>query len=500
VRTPLGVATLDGAGRLRVQDGGLSWSVTYGSVEFDVPDAGGKTVKAGESFDVKYSVEFEQPPTPPVAEKPAAVDLVVEFGALQLKRPGDKKFQSAKGAQALEPGSSFQVPPGSSARLDVGALKAQLSGGTSGVAEGLRTEGGLPVLKLTKVVGPVTLHFTQRAVAELGELKLEGAAGSTVNVTPAGKKQQRVDVRAGEVQVLVDGKPVTVRAGESLLVDGGKAQQVPGPKPAVVVPLQPRLRIHGDLKELGLTLPEESNRLVVAKDAAFQQALVQGTVGKQAVVPVPSKAPLFFKLVDAQGQATRQGRIDFPTDTASARDTQTRTDTVSETGQKATVFYQSKVPALTFAFTEQPGAKSWRFRLYRADATDQAPLVDRKSPEAKLVLEPGVLQEGEFLWSATSLDANGLEQAGARMNKLSVVYDNARTSLLIERPLPGERAGADTKASGVAPRASQLFVNGKLVKPDDAGRFSVTVGAVDVVVFRLVSGETESWWLRRLRR
>ena len=104
----------------------------------------------------------------------------------------------------------------------------------------------------------------------------------------------------------------------------------------------------------------------------------------------------------------------------------------------------------------------------------------------------------EFLWSATALDGSGNEKAGTRMNKLSVVYDNARTSLLIERPLNGERVGGE--ARGVAPRAAQLFINGKLVKPDDAGRFAVKLGQADTAVFRVVVGDSESYWIRRLKR
>jgi hypothetical protein len=44
------------------------------------------------------------------------------------------------------------------------------------------------------------------------------------------------------------------------------------------------------------------------------------------------------------------------------------------------------------------------------------------------------------------------------------------------------------------------FINGKLVRPDDSGRFSVKLGAVDQVNFRVVTGDTEAWWLRKLKR
>ncbi|MBL8940428.1 MAG: hypothetical protein JNM69_38130 [Archangium sp.] len=499
VRTPFGVARLsDGAtGRLRFVDGGVSGDVTFGTIEFEVPDAGVRTAKAGESFGVSFgSLEFEQPPVAPAPPQVDPVSLVVEFGKPQLKRPGDKRFSAAKAKQALEPGTAFQVPAGAAARVEAPGVKAIIGAGASGVAEGTRTENGQSVLALSKVVGPMTLHFSKAGAASLGDVEVTSAGPASVAVTQVGKKK-RVDVRAGDVTVLVNGKPTTVKAGDSVLVDAGAAVPAPSPKPGLVVSPLPRIRVYADgVKDLAIALPDDTNRVQVAKDPGFEATVVQGAVGKQVVVPLVSRAPLYFRVLDEKGEATRSGRVDFLTDTASARDTATRTDTVAETGQKATVFYQSKVPALTFVFREAPEAKAYRFQLYR----DTTVVVDRKVAETRLVLEPGVLEEGEFQWSALPLDANGAGLGSKPMNKLSVVYDNARTSLLIERPLNQERATPETKATGAAPKNAQLFINGRAVKLDEGGRFSVKVGAVDTVLFRMVLGESDSYWLRRLKR
>lgn len=501
VRTPFGVARLsDGAtGRLRFVDGGVSGDVTFGTIEFEVPDAGLRTAKAGESFGVTFgSLEFEQPPSQPPPPQLAPVSLVVEFGKPQLKRPGDKRFTAAKAKQPLEPGTAFQVPAGASARLETAGVEAVIGAGASGVAEGLRTESGQSVLALSKVIGPMTLHFAGAGSAELGDVSVSSAGQASVAITQAGKKK-RVDVRAGEVTVLVNGKPTTVKAGDAVLVDGGSAVAAPAPKAGLVVNALPRTKVFADgVKDLAIALPDDSNRVQVAKDPAFETTLVQGAVGKQVVVPLSGRAPLYFRVLDEKGEATKSGRVEFLADTASVRDTATRTDTVSESGQKASVYFQSKVPALTFVFRELPEAKAYRFQLYRDGVT--TPLVDRKTTEPRLVLEQGVLSEGEFQWSAIPLDANGIGLGSKPLNKLSVQYDNARTTLLIERPLNLERATAETRAIGAAPIKAQLFINGRPVKLDENGRFSVKVGAVDVVLFRMVQGEVDSYWLRRLRR
>ncbi len=501
VRTPFGVARLsDGAtGRLRFVDGGVSGDVTFGTIEFEVPDAGLRTAKAGESFGVTFgSLEFEQPPVEPPAPQVDPVSLVVEFGKPQVKRPGEKRFSAAKAKQALEPGTAFQLPAGASARIETAEVSAVIGAGASGVAEGMRTERGQSVLALSKVVGPMTLHFAQAGTAELGDVKVTSAGQSSVAVTQVGKKK-RVDVRAGEVTLLVNGKPTTVKAGDAVLVDASTAVAAPVPRPGLVVNALPRTHVHADgMKDLAIALPDDSNRVQVAKDPGFQSPVVQGAVGKQVVVPLTTRAPLYFRVLDDKGEATKSGRVDFLADTASARDTTTRTDTVSESGQKANVFFQSKVPALTFVFRELPEAKAYRFQLYRQGVA--APLVDRKVTEPRLVLEPGVLVEGEFQWSALPLDANGIVLGSKPLNKLSVEYINARTSLLIERPLNQERATAETMAIGAAPKNAQLFINGRPVKLDERGRFSVKVGAVDTVLFRMVQGDVDSYWLRRLKR
>ncbi|MDP3504873.1 MAG: hypothetical protein Q8S33_31340 [Myxococcales bacterium] len=503
VRTPYGVARLSGGatGTLRFVDGGVTGSVTFGTFEFDVPDAGTRSASAGESFGVTFGeFEFDTPPVVPPAPAVEGVTLNVEAGKPQLKRPGDKRYSPAKAKESLPAGTAFQLPPGAAARLSGRNVDAVLAAGSSGVAEGERTEAGQRVLALSKSLGPLTLQFSGRgpAVVELGELKVGGGSESSVAVTQVGKKK-RVEVRAGEVAVTVNGVATTLKAGDAVLVDAGGAAVAPPTRPGLVVNALTRVRVAADVKELGLQLPADTNRVQVARDPDFAAPFITGTVGKQVVVPLSSKAPMFFRVIDAQGQPMKQGRIDFTPDTASARDTATRTDTVAETGLRATVFYQSKVPALTFQFAAQPDTKAWNFILVSAGAL-QAPIVERKTSESKLVLDPGVLKEGEYFWSATPLDANGAPKAGVRMNKLSVVYDNARTSLLIDRPLAGERASPSTTASGVAPRSVQLFINGKLVRPDDSGRFSVKVGAVDQVIFRVVTGETEAWWLRKLKR
>jgi hypothetical protein len=87
------------------------------------------------------------------------------------------------------------------------------------------------------------------------------------------------------------------------------------------------------------------------------------------------------------------------------------------------------------------------------------------------------------------------------MNKLELVYDNERRGLALNRPRPGERVGREgVPVEGVVPRGSRLFLNGQAVKLDAKGRFSQRLPPTEALVFRLVSGQDEAYWVRTLRK
>jgi hypothetical protein len=87
------------------------------------------------------------------------------------------------------------------------------------------------------------------------------------------------------------------------------------------------------------------------------------------------------------------------------------------------------------------------------------------------------------------------------MNKLTIAYDNALTTLAIASPRPGARVeGDEVKVSGVAPLGSRLYVNGRPAPIDDKGRFDMRIQPSPSVVFRLVGRNGgESFWVRKLR-
>lgn len=502
LKTPFGRAVLkDGtAARVRVTGTGLSAEVSIGEIQLDDVDGGVRQAKAGQRLEVGVgAIELEEPPPP---EKPAVVTLKVEAGKPQVKAKGAARFTSTAKDTELEAGAAFKVPKGARARLEGSGFVIEVQPGGSGQIESIQQLGGLSAVGLSQAQGglTVTLDGSTGAKVTLDGVDVSGDQQTTATVTPAGK-QKRIEVRAGELTVTRDGVTRTVKAGDTLVVGNGPLDEPQALKPALTVPINRRVRVSADrLGLVGLGLPDdEAHRVQVATDADFHALVVQGVAQKQVVVPAPTRGELFWRTLDDGGQPQAQGRARFGPDTASQREAQAKTDTVAETGLKATIYFQRVVPTLTFTFAASEGAAAYQLRVYRAGEL-KAPLFEKKVTEPRATVESGRLAEGSYLWSASPLDAAGNETGGGRMNKLDVVYDNSLTTLHIASPKNGDKAGASVVAAGIAPLESTLAINGRPTKLDAQGRFKVPVPKDDVVVFHLKSGGSDSFWVRRLRR
>jgi hypothetical protein len=489
LQTPLGQATLSEgtAGTVKLRKASFFASVSEGTIELVEVDGGIKKAERGVTLSLSEgNVEAVQP----VVAQPGPARLVAQAGRVLIKKPGEKNFKPHAGDEPLAPGTAILVPAGARGRLEVDHVAVQLPAGTTGVFVGAQVNG-LGSTLTTTLNGPMQVTFSGGGTGALDAagLRISAAEAASVGVNAKGKKRS-VEVRLGRAQVSQGDSTKTIGPGESVLVDSNGVAEGPAARPALTVGASRVVRVFGDAPSIGLAVGAGKE---VAIGPTPESVTFKGQAG--AVVPLPAlpKGAWYWKTADDSG------RVEFAPDTASQRDGTAHSDTVAETGQKASIFFQSKVPALTFTFLPVEGALKYRFRLYSAGDLKTA-LVDRSLKETKVVVEPGVLGEGDFLWSATPLDGAGTEKVGGRMNKLAVVYDNARTSLFIEKPQNGERIVGALVAAGVAPLRSSLFINGKAVKPDERGRFSVNLGAVEEAVFRVNTDNSESYWVRRVRR
>ncbi len=483
---------------LALGDDGLSVDVSVGAITQLGDDGGTRNVGAGQKLEFGVgAIEVVDPGTAP---KELELQLVSE-GRVLVKKKGDAKFTPAKkGAQVLPAGSALQVAQGGKAKLVLEGLTLKVPGGVNASVEGTVAgdDGNEATVALT---GPAQLALDGKAKAGLRlsgkvpfKVRDRGEAAATVN-------KSRVEVQLGEVEVESNGKKAVVKAGEVANVTGSGIEVAQRPRPLITLPIAKKVRVYAKrgLGEIALELPEQPSRVQVANDAQFTDVVVAGPAKDQVVVPAPGSGELHWRALDDKGEPTAIGRARFLPDVGSTKEEASRGDVVAETGLKAMVYFQSAVPTLTFTFPVVEGAKGYRLRVYRSKDLS-TPIVDKKTTETKATVDPGVLSEGSYRWSATALDDAGNEKVGGRMNQMDIIFDNSLTSLQLASPRDGDRADG-AKASGVAPLGSKLFVNGKPVATDGSGRFNAPLPKSELVVFRLVTQDgSESYWFRRLKK
>jgi hypothetical protein len=514
VLTPFGITRVP-AGRseatIHVTDEGVRIDVievSLGKIAFVDRSGTSVTAGTGEAIEVKLGrVELVHATPPPEPER-LEVLLSSESGPLLVRAPGERRFTPRRAAPAPA-GTGYRLGTAQArARLLAPGLRVRLGGGATGqVGDAARSaEGRQFDLSLEKGTALVSLEGGQAH-----QLVLPGRHPVTVRATEpttlaitAGRDGETLDVVAGSAEVEAGGGRQRVGPGQRAQVQGKRLRVGSRPPSDVVLPTARGLRVYADvLGDVTLSWPaagEGSAFLEVASDPDFKDLLASGRpAGNSVTVPAPRRDDLYWRVT--RGGKTLLGHARFdPDPRRSVLDLEHPQNLVSESGPVTTVYFQSVVPALTFAWGARPGAARYRLRVYRAGALDR-PLVERVVAELRAPVEAGVLAEGSYVWHAVPLDATGAELAGGRLARLELVYDNALTRLAIGSPKPNEVAtGPEVEALGVAPLGSKLYINGKPARLDGKGRFAEKVPRAPALVFRLVTRNgSETYWVRKLR-
>ncbi|WP_224242847.1 hypothetical protein [Hyalangium gracile] len=496
---------------LREKDPKLT--LQYGEIRVIGPDGQAVPVVAGEELSLSLS-KPSQPPTsaPVVVAEEIVFTLKPQGGKARVRGAQDAAFTDVSPDQSRElgRGAAFEIPANASARLSSSALKVSLSGDTAGTITEASRQGDQSAYALQLSRGRARLQFAAgkhslKLTDGRGEVELKVSEQSTVSVSNP-QAGATLTVLTGKAELVADGKTTVLGAGEAVQRSSASPQAARDAAPALVLPPDAKAaRVFTDgLPGAGIQVPSSSGsplRVEVADEPSFREPLLAGRVGEDWVrVDPPTRGELHWRFLGEDGSVRTQGSARFQPDRGrSSLAGQSPKAEVLETGLKATVYFQSAVPSLRFSFEPRSGARSYQLRIYRASDVKK-PLLQRVTKENQYNLEPGALGEGSYLWYVAALGPGGDELAGGRMNKLDLVYDNERRGLALSRPRPGERLGrGDVPVEGVVPLGSRLFVNGKAVTLDGKGRFSQRVPATPVLVFRLVSGQGEAYWVRTLR-
>ncbi|WP_224360738.1 hypothetical protein [Hyalangium versicolor] len=488
-------------------------TLEYGEIR--VIDSAGQAVPVVEGKEMVLSLgKPGQPasPMPVVVAEEIVFTLKPQGGKARVRGAQDTAFTDVTPDQTRElgRGAAFEIPANASARLSSPGLQVNLSGDTAGTLTSASRQGQQSSYALQLSRGKARLQFASgqhslKLTDAQGEVELKVSEQSTLAVSNP-QTGATVTVLTGQAELVADGKTTVLKAGEEVQHASTSPQAARDTAPALVLPPDAKAaRVFTDgLTKAGIQVPSESGgplRVEVADEPSFREPLLAGRPGTDWVrVDPPSRGELHWRFLGEDGSVRTQGSARFQPDRgrSSLASTSPKAE-VLETGLKATVYFQSAVPSLHFSFDPRPGARSYQVRIYRASDVKK-PLLQRVTKENQYSLEPGALAEGSYLWYVAALGAGGDELAGGRMNKLDLVYDNERRGLALSRPRPGERIGkGNVPVEGVVPLGSRLFINGQAVALDAKGRFSQRLPSTEVLVFRLVSGQGEAYWVRTLR-
>jgi hypothetical protein len=486
-------------------------TLEYGEIRVISPQGQDVPIVRGQELVLSLD-DPPEPAPPPMARAQALVfTFEAEGGTARVRGAQESAFTELAPDQRRElgPGAAFEVPAKGSARLSSEDLQVNLSGDSAGTLTEASREGDQRTYALQLGRGKARLQFgsgkhTLKLTDGRGEVQLKVSEQSTVSVSDP-QDGSTVTVLTGQAELVAGGKSTVLQTGEKMNLGSASAQAVREPAPALVLPSDAKARVFSDaLPWVAVQVPSSSGgrlRVEVARESSFREQLLAGRAGAEWVrVEPPARGELHWRFLGEDGAVRTQGSARFDADRGrSSLATESPKAEVMETGLNARILFQSAAPALHFTFEPREGARSYQLRLYRV--TDvKTPILQRVTNKNQYTLEPGALREGRYLWYVAALGPGGDELAGGRMNKLELVYDNERRGLALSRPRPGERLGkGEVPVEGVAPPGSRLFLNGQAVALDGKGRFSLRVPPTDSLVFRLVSGQSEAYWVRTLR-
>jgi ferric-dicitrate binding protein FerR (iron transport regulator) len=491
---------------------GGSLEVAFGEIRLVGGDGGASKVTAGQELAFDLSGPAAQPDAGSTATaQPLSWSFRAPKGAASVRAPDEKRFSPASAeSMTVASGTEFEVRRLRSARLAGEGFDFELDGAARGTVGEATRDGAVDRFTLRLADGDGMLRLPgdrERVLTMTGRGRSVGLRALEEAAVQIRQNRQRTEVTvlAGRAEVSSDGgEPRSVKPGQRVEISAAGLEVHPAASPNLVVPHSRKVRIYAsNLGPIGLEVPaaDPPPRVEVSRNAQFEPASLAGRAHAEVlVIDPPRRGDVYWRALDATGTVLARGHARFDRDTARSELDNPHAE-VAETGLKASVFFQSAPPAITFSFAAREGAKSYRVRVYRSGDLKN-PVAEKIVGEARCAFEAGRLPEGDYLWYAAPVDANGTELTGARMNKLEIVYDNSRTTLAIARPRAGESAaGKITPVRGVAPLGSKLYVNGKPATLDSKGRFSLDVRRADAVVFRLVADNgTESWWIRSLGR
>jgi hypothetical protein len=441
----------------------------------------------------------------------------------RIRPPGQKKFRRpSRRKLELEPGTAVITRRRGSVELvdDTGS-RVVLGAKTKATFEGaFRSETGREsTIKLDSGEARIRLKRgkkggnTQRLLMPMGTI-VASARGTTAEVVVSSRgKSTQVTVHAGNAEVAVGEKTVTVGPGQSLKIGKkgvvGKPEAIKLPKLRAREGVRTRIFYDRRIRRVALVWKGgkegEESLLELSPIADFEKITLREPVaGRSYILNNVRPGRHYWRLTRSDGEPGSVGRLEIRRDPIARRLASGKlTNVVPDTGIKTTIYFQGKVPRLTFKWEAVEDAAGYKLRIYSEDDMEK-PILEESSKKTRLALPEGRLKEGTYFWYQSAQDEAGQEISASQMNKLSLAFDNATPLLRLEAPRPGQKPqGGQVEVSGLAMPGSRLTVGKDSIEISADGRFTQTLSGIGhraVLIFKLIKkGLGDIYYIRHLR-
>jgi hypothetical protein len=519
IKTPLGVTTLESrlAEVVLSVDRGLQ--VVVGEIALVAPGKAKRTLQAGQEVTVGgLSLA--------VGGKVSGLSLSVGSNEVQGLRLGVKKQAPMHTYALLSPRRAAEVQGGgakawraaperskvqSGDRVRVSRSGAQVVFGEGG---SLRLGGRGQVdftpaaqqLTLGSVadysvnLGQASLHLPATANKELAHTLHVG--GKELQVMPTERQADlQIDSRSDQAVMALRFGSVAldpnlrVEAGSKITVSHGRVTKVEPLTPFKVDLLQrTNAVVYVGQKPPALNFiwsgkTAAAHVLEVARDAEFTEVVAAEKLTRGSLIIDTLEPGRYYWRVDKNNRSRTLLRIVSELSDTCAQCQ--RTNVVQDTGERTSVFFQEKFPALEMAWQAVPQASGYVLQFFADGAFDRPILRETTAQLSKKFNRQEFLREGRYFWQVLAQDASGkLLQAG-KMNPLTVAYDNAVASLVIREPQQRRViAGKQVLALGEAQLGATVTANDRRLLLDKKGRFRQWLAlrpGYNQVVFRSVA-------------
>jgi ferric-dicitrate binding protein FerR (iron transport regulator) len=506
----------EGRAEVKLQAGGAQVEMIMGTATINRGDES-TPLKAGQSFVLDIGAGEI------TGRQELATMLLDRKRQSRIRPPGQKKFRRpSKRRLELEPGTALITRrKGSVELVDDTGSRVVLGSKTKATFEGaFRSETGREsTIKLDSGEARIRLKrgkqggTTQKLVMPLGTI-VASARGSTAEVVVRSRgKSTQVTVHAGSAEVAVGDQTVTVGPGQALSIGKkgklGKIEPLKLPKIRAREGVRTRVFYDRRIRKVALVWrggkEGEETLLEVSPHADFKKVTLREPVaGKSYIINNVRSGRYYWRLTRTGGEPGKVGRLEIRRDPIARQLASGKlTNVVPDTGIKTTIYFQGKVPVLTFKWDAVEDAASYKLRIYSEDDMEK-PILDETSRKARLALPEGRLKEGTYFWYQAALDDAGKEIQASQMNKLSLAFDNATPLLRLEAPRPGQKPeGGQVEVSGLAMPGSRLEVGKDSITVSADGRFKQALSGVErraVLIFKLIKkGLGDVYYIRHMK-